>query len=87
MAHYDLGLYISHHLAENGHCGMDWDALIILFLVAFIFLCQAHPCPNIQLKLSAQIFAKSRTHEQNREYTSKINNTPAKSFWDFKAGL
>lgn len=73
MAHYDLGLYISHHWAENGHCGMDRDSLIILFLVAFIFLFQARPCSNIQLKLSAQIFAKSRTHKQNHNYTSKIN--------------
>lgn len=79
MAHYDLGLYISHHLAENGHCGVRWDVLIIPFLVAFIFLFQAHPCPSVQLKLSAQIFAKPRTHQQNRkEYTSKIKNTPAK---------
>lgn len=69
MAHYDLGLYISHHLAKNRHCGMDWDSLIILFLVAFIFLFQARPW-------NWKFQPKSL---QNQELTSKTENTPAKS--------
>jgi len=72
MAHYDSGLYISHHSAENGHCGMDWDSLIMLFSVVFIFLFQASPRPNAQHRLSAQIFTKLRIHEQSQEYTSEI---------------
>lgn len=77
MAHYDLGLYISHHLAKNRHQGMDWDSLIILFLVALIFLFQALPW-------NWKFQPKSL---QNQEYMSKTENMPAKSLWDFEAGL
>lgn len=74
MAHYDLGLYISHQLAEVGHCWMDHDSLIILLFVALIFLFQAQPLPQH----STETFSPN---------LCKIENTPAKPLGDFGAEL
>lgn len=71
MAYYGSSFSISHHLSENGHCSVGWDAPIIFFffLGAFTALSFYQASPHaFRLPL---LFLRPKSL-QNQEHTSKI---------------
>lgn len=72
MAYYGSSFSISHHLSENGHCSVGWDAPIIFFLGAlgaFTALSFYQASPRAFWLLLLFLRPESL---QNQEHTSKI---------------